>query len=638
MSCVTDVTNIGLEIKPILQKEAESLVSIEDNKTRKLSSVPTDIDKSEQIAQTREILNQYEQTRYSVQEEAQNHILKLLQPLDTHGVIGQFFEGHQRLIEERDAALEALAEDADPSAVQDIIFKYMHDSYELYTENSIIYEDIQSRVERATQGYSTLSVPTQKVFQVLLNHSTKAGGRLLDRCLGCMLGFLVGNAFGSQFQGLSVGEIGNQMQAMRTRDIKGSVITAMRPTERDDSVVFMPGQISDAGNMTLCLARSLLPYEIYENNLTAQTYLMWWNAGSFYMPPTLVNAFGDLTAAPPTAHPYDQITSRSRKLNADSYSNTALMRIVPLVLATLLQADEVRESWVSKDTSLTNPSLFCTDASLTLARFLQVLIMTGDSRVAYDSLDPKTIGVKKLVADAAESLHVHIKRPGTLELEWDLQNYAGPNHDFLGFGLVPAINMANGLRTRSFQEAVEKVTSLGGDTSVNAALVGAAMGAKLGLGAMPCAWLFPVMTSDQHESVRTYNDLFNNLGSLVDIIPLTVSLVNMNKAKKGSAKRFRNPVTAAIKKAARKVKSAVRVQRKSTMAVRSPQADTPLPPPPTPSPSPPPPPTTQTTRAPLLPSHEEFWTEDSYSPNPFSSRRTPETSPVTDAEMDPFAS
>ena len=127
-----------------------------------------------------------------------------------------------------------------------------------------------------------------------------------------------------------------------------------------------PGQITDDGELALCLARSLAGAPSIDWDKIARAYVDWFNSRPFDCGNTTRNAFGHgWSRDRATAHLVEEVAQRS---NMASKANGALMRSIGLgIWSWRLSAEEAAEA-ARNDARLSHPNPSCLHANAAYRR------------------------------------------------------------------------------------------------------------------------------------------------------------------------------------------------------------------------------------------------------------------------------
>jgi ADP-ribosylglycohydrolase len=296
---------------------------------------------------------------------------------------------------------------------------------------------------------------------VVLAARSRAARR--DRVRGMLFGVALGDALGAPH------EFANQVPLARYSGRVEFPLTADRRFQGGRLVGGL-GQVSDDTEMTIALANSIARAGGYDRDAAVRGYLDWANSRCPFMGRNTRALFVGVRTV-------DGFEARWRALRAApvarwSQSNGCLMRAAPLAV---LPEAEWRAA-AALDCSLTNFHPICTAAVrayVCAARHLLDGAAPAEATAAalFDlTSGPVRTVVESALDDAASGV---VRRADALQDQrgWVLHaTYCA----FL------ALNSGNA----TFQDRVDRVVRLGGDTDTNAAIAGGLLGAQLGENAM----------------------------------------------------------------------------------------------------------------------------------------------------------
>jgi ADP-ribosyl-[dinitrogen reductase] hydrolase len=244
-----------------------------------------------------------------------------------------------------------------------------------------------------------------------------------------------------------------------------------------------PGQITDDGELSLCLARALAGATAFSIEQVAVEYLAWLRSDPFDIGNATTNGLsGWLAAAPGRVH--EGMWRAAAERNADSKANGALMRATPLGVWGWRLTEEDLVAAASADSRLTHPDATCQHASAVYCLAIRHLVLNpGDGAGAFDT-------AKRWAG-----------RLGTDEIvEWlglaenDVDAGYHPHAGFVKYGFVHAFRHLH-LGT-PYPDALRETLLGGGDTDTNACIVGGLVGALHGDPGIPRSLVEAVMSCD----------------------------------------------------------------------------------------------------------------------------------------------
>lgn len=292
---------------------------------------------------------------------------------------------------------------------------------------------------------------------------------LADAALGALLGACVGDAAGAVLEFMEPPPSPTQVQWALT--MPGGGVWGVAP-----------GQITDDGELMLCLAQALADSPTFELERIARTYAAWIASPPFDIGTTTSRSLGAAQGVH-TAYAAT-MTSAAARYCMESKANGSLMRAAPLgVWGRHLPAAAIADC-ARQDSSLSHPNPSCWQAvacySVAIAHLLNHL---GDRQGALAAAQQWANGnanaeVQGWLADAAQN------RPVAYT----------PQIGFVRIGFTHAFRHL-GLGT-SFVEALAETLAGGGDTDTNACIVGGLLGAAYGAEAIPMTLRQAVLICD----------------------------------------------------------------------------------------------------------------------------------------------
>lgn len=271
---------------------------------------------------------------------------------------------------------------------------------------------------------------------------------------GCLLGALVGDAAGATLEFLGrKPELADVERALRMPG-GGAWRTA-------------PGQITDDGELALCLARALAGSSVFPIEKVACEYLNWLQSLPFDIGATTATGIaGGLRAAPGTVH--IGMRQAAEQQNMSSKANGALMRVAPLGTWGWRVDEADLASAAMADSQLTHPNLTCQHSSALYCLAIRHLVLSpGDGEGAFTGA--KEWAARLGNAEIAEWIEL-------AERNVDVGYY--PQAGFVKYGFVHAFRH---LRLGTpYLTAIEETLLGGGDTDTNACIVGGLAGALHG--------------------------------------------------------------------------------------------------------------------------------------------------------------
>lgn len=288
-----------------------------------------------------------------------------------------------------------------------------------------------------------------------------------DAALGALLGACVGDAAGAVLEFVEPAPTKTQVQWALT--MPGGGVWGVAP-----------GQITDDGELMLCLAQALAESSTFDLERIARTYAAWIDSPPFDIGTTTSRALG----AARSGQAYAATMTAAARYSMDSKANGSLMRAAPLgvwghrLTATIL-ADCARQ-----DSCLSHPNPSCWQAvacySIAIAHLMTHL---GDRQGAFAT------------AQTWATVHANAEVQGWLaDAEANKALSYTPQIGFVRIGFTHAFRHLH-LGT-GFVDALTETLAGGGDTDTNACIVGGLLGAAGGAEMIPAALRQAVLTCD----------------------------------------------------------------------------------------------------------------------------------------------
>jgi ADP-ribosyl-[dinitrogen reductase] hydrolase len=312
---------------------------------------------------------------------------------------------------------------------------------------------------------------------------------IFNRAYGALVGQACGDALGCRYKFRSADDVKEQISADRDDD------TYFLPIRGSAVFEFPPGQVNDGTEYCMLIARSLSRQGCVDFSDIGKSILRWKQSDPIATHNPVFEA-ADLE----TENEDPQISSNNnggqieKKItlsallkNKSCLSNMCLSIATPIAISTATRLnDSMTLSLSSKLTKLTQPHPAAQDAVRVLAAAIRSLILCPDPQIAYEVAlkSAKTSIVLEHLEDARKRPHpypeVEQENDGSGSIENEIPI------DYLGITLQIAFYHL--LYAESFYDGVISSISLGGDTTANAAITGALLGARFGAQSIPQQW------------------------------------------------------------------------------------------------------------------------------------------------------
>jgi ADP-ribosyl-[dinitrogen reductase] hydrolase len=297
-----------------------------------------------------------------------------------------------------------------------------------------------------------------------------------DAAFGCLAGALVGDAAGATLEFIGRKPTDEEVSQAMTMPGGGFLKVA-------------PGQITDDGELTLCLARALAKSKSFNDEKIARNYADWIRSRPFDVGMTTRHSLGcfldvewqDICLQEGYAAGMAQ-AAYYRCL--ESKANGSLMRATPIgIWAHKLKPNDVALI-AREDSRLSHSNKSCRDAvacySIAIAHLMNHL---GDRKEAFDKA--AEWADSNAVAEVCEWLD---------DAE---QNIDVPYHPQIGFIKIAFVHAFRHLLLGTdYVEAIRETLAGGGDTDTNACIVGGLIGAADGAAHIPDAMKTAVLNCD----------------------------------------------------------------------------------------------------------------------------------------------
>ncbi len=298
---------------------------------------------------------------------------------------------------------------------------------------------------------------------------------ILGHGLGCMLGVLVGDAAGAVLEFIGhkpdAAEINKAMQMPG-----GGVLRVAR------------GQVTDDGELALCLAQGLLENKTFNIESIARWYAKWYKSPPFDIGNTIRSSIG--CVGNPEWWPVIEkqgyaaaMSQAAMKYCIDSKANGSLMRAAALGVWGYQKSDEELSEMARLDSSLSHPNQTCCQAVAAYCIAVAELVKMHDRTAAWNRTK------NWILRHGNEELNNWLK---LIENDEHV-----PGHPQAGFVKIAFVNAFQSLiKNLDYSAAIQAVLAIGGDTDTNACIAGGLIGAAVGLEAIPLSMREAVLTCD----------------------------------------------------------------------------------------------------------------------------------------------
>lgn len=300
----------------------------------------------------------------------------------------------------------------------------------------------------------------------------------VDSALGALLGACIGDAAGATLEFL--GRTPTQEEVLQALTLPGGGFFHLAP-----------GQITDDGELTLCLAHALAQSKRFDLEPIARRYADWVRSKPFDIGNTTRQSLGCFME--PEWKPIVQTSgyagamSRAAHVRCrQSKANGSLMRATPLGIWGCHLKRQDLALFAREDSALSHPNQSCRNAVACYVIAISELIRNPHHREA-------AFQAAKSWATAHANEEV-CQWLAEAETNQSVPYY--PQAGFIQIGFTHAFRHL--VQGSSFVEAVQETLSGGGDTDTNACIVGGLVGAACGAGSIPEAMKQAVLTCNTH--------------------------------------------------------------------------------------------------------------------------------------------
>lgn len=293
----------------------------------------------------------------------------------------------------------------------------------------------------------------------------------LDRVRGMMIGVAVGDALGAPHEF-------RYMRNEYTGVLEYPINLQFRFGQRYNYPI---GSMTDDTEMTLTLTRSIVENKGYNEEKTTLAYLGWVNAGTHMLGTNTRALFHKIKTLSGYRGRYSKIYGPGTNSDTWSQSNGSLMRATPLAL--LPGTDHI-----ITDCKLSNPSPINIECSLVYVQAVRLALQGMDRTEIFNTV----AGMVKLRPVYDTLLQVLNREPRNITEKkgWVLHAF------YTAFYSLAY--------SKSYQEGIDYVIRLGGDTDTNAAITGGLLGALFG-----------------YDKLRAEERTFGNIQKVLHIVPGT---------------------------------------------------------------------------------------------------------------------
>ncbi|TKR71800.1 hypothetical protein L596_019339 [Steinernema carpocapsae] len=335
----------------------------------------------------------------------------------------------------------------------------------------------------------------------------------VSRASGALLGQCVGDALGCRYQYRSGADVRKQIDADRENH------SGFLPIRGSTVFDFPPGQVGDGTELCMLIARSISREGGLSIPDILSSLMKWKHSNPVDMDETVLNALGseDENLNFNADELEKSIVNNACHQNMSSLSNVCLTLATPLAIAGVHSTDQNCTEMAARIVKLTQPHPGAIDAVRVLTTAIRSLLIFPDPQLAYKRAFEcaKTHLIREHVQQSRTRPH---PQP---EDETNLSDEELPI-EYLGIALQSAFYYL--LHARSYAEGVIRCIELGGDTTTNAAITGALLGARFGLVEIPCEWRSTVQSAKLDRHARFPDVFLGDVDQLVERLLTKVTL------------------------------------------------------------------------------------------------------------------
>lgn len=298
-----------------------------------------------------------------------------------------------------------------------------------------------------------------------------------DKYYAIIYSALVGDSLGAHYEFLTSSEATNLLNN-NIRKYGGLCLLPGGPFN------ILSGQITDDGEMLLCLLFSLTIEKKYNQKHSATAYILWFSSSPIDYGKTINNALNTRKRS----ETYVDMLRNSENLNKSSLSNGALMRIAPLGLFGATISEHKLHHIIKKECALTHPNKLVIEICYLYCLLIKYLLFGKDPQNIITILlqEAKHARSKIFLRDAQsvpEPTFVITPEGTELYINTDDQRYQG----YIGVAFQNAVFEI--LHTTSYEQALINIIKRGGDTDTNCCIAGALYGAYYGMSGIKKEWI-----------------------------------------------------------------------------------------------------------------------------------------------------
>ena len=297
-----------------------------------------------------------------------------------------------------------------------------------------------------------------------------------DAAVGALLGACVGDAAGAYLE--FIGHVPSRTEVERALSMPGGGIWGVAP-----------GQITDDGELTLCLALALSEGPTFDLERIAGKYAAWIQSQPFDIGNTTSQSLGCFLNGS-----WEQLcrtqgyaagmAQAAEQFCMDSKANGSLMRASPFGIWGYQLSDAQLAAYALQDSALSHPNPSCCHAVACYTLAIAHLVANpGDRPGAFARAEN---WANRYAVDEVRGWLLDAKRGKEIPYQ--------PQDGFVRIGFTHAFRH---LRVGStYVDAVRETLAGGGDTDTNSCIIGGLVGAACGARSIPESMTKPVLQCD----------------------------------------------------------------------------------------------------------------------------------------------
>ena len=303
---------------------------------------------------------------------------------------------------------------------------------------------------------------------------------------GCLLGSLVGDAAGATLEFLLHNPTPEEVAWAMSMPGGGRIQVA-------------PGQITDDGELTLCLAQALAESKTFDLEKIARYYAKWVESHPFDIGFTTSSSLGACRNAYANKESYAALMKKSAsKACLYSKANGSLMRNTPLgIWGNNLEISEIA-NYARQDTALSHPNSSCGFAVACYSIAIATLIKnSGKRELAFNNAQTWLDSQESLAKEDKEYTSWKEVSRWLKDAEYDVNVPYEPQIGFIKIAFTHAFRHL--LLGSDYESAIAETLAGGGDTDTNACIVGGLIGAAVGVDNIPQNMRNAVLNCDTNQ-------------------------------------------------------------------------------------------------------------------------------------------